>query len=215
MPLTRLLVISSAVVLLAAAVAFSVPGIRLQLLRSAGWALVADDPLDKADVIIVATDASAAGLLEAAQLVKDGVAPQVAIFSYVADRAGEELARRGIVADDFNTLRLPVLQRLGVASVDIIPTAVVGTTDEGRVLRQWCAGNRIRSVIFISTTDHSRRTRRVMTRTFAATGIRVMVRYARFSEFNPDDWWKDRGGQRTEAVEAEKLLLDIISHPFS
>jgi hypothetical protein len=210
----RLLIISSAVVLLGAAVAFGVPGIRTHLLRSAGWALVADDPLDKADIIVVAKDARAAGLIEAAQLVKDGLAGEVAIFSYSMERAEEELAHRGIAELDFNALRLPILHQLGVSSIDVIPASVGGTSDEGRALRQWCLQNNFRSVIFVSTIDHSRRTRRVMRRALSDSGVRVTIRYARFSEFNPDDWWKGRGGQRVEAIEAEKLLVDLIAHPL-
>jgi hypothetical protein len=41
-----------------------------------------------------------------------------------------------------------------------------------------------------------------------------MVRYARYSEFDPDSWWQTRGGQRTQAVESQKLLMDILRHPL-
>jgi hypothetical protein len=40
------------------------------------------------------------------------------------------------------------------------------------------------------------------------------VRYSRYSEFDPDSWWLTRGGQRIQAVESEKLLLDLLRHPF-
>jgi hypothetical protein len=41
-----------------------------------------------------------------------------------------------------------------------------------------------------------------------------MVRYARWSQFDPDSWWQSRYGQRTQIVESEKLLVDILRHPF-
>jgi uncharacterized SAM-binding protein YcdF (DUF218 family) len=97
--------------------------------------------------------------------------------------------------------------------VIVIP-AVAGTVDEGKVLQQWCAEQAIHSVLFVSVTDHSRRTRRTLDRALGRHGIRVMVRYARYSEFDPDSWWQTRGGQRTEAIESEKLLLDLVRHPF-
>jgi hypothetical protein len=46
-------------------------------------------------------------------------------------------------------------------------------------------------------------------------GTRVLVRYSRYSEFNPDTWWSTRDGVRTEIIEFEKLLLDVLSHPLS
>jgi hypothetical protein len=44
---------------------------------------------------------------------------------------------------------------------------------------------------------------------------RVMVCSARYSMFNPDQWWESHGGIRTEMEEIEKLLLDIVRHPIS
>jgi uncharacterized SAM-binding protein YcdF (DUF218 family) len=82
------------------------------------------------------------------------------------------------------------------------------------VLRQWCAEHSIHSVLFVSLPDHSRRTRRVLNRALGQQGIEVTVRYARFSEFDPDSWWSTRGGQRIQAVETEKLLADYLLHPF-
>jgi hypothetical protein len=36
-----------------------------------------------------------------------------------------------------------------------------------------------------------------------------------YSAFDPDRWWNSRDGIRTEIVESEKLLLDIVRHPIS
>jgi hypothetical protein len=41
-----------------------------------------------------------------------------------------------------------------------------------------------------------------------------MVRYTRWSPFDPDSWWQTRDGQRTQITESEKLLVDILRHPF-
>jgi hypothetical protein len=165
----------------------SVPAWRHSLLRTAGWTLVAQDAPSKADIIVVSSDSSSAGMLEAADLVKAGFASRVAIFDRRDTVLQQELARRG---------------------------AVVGTVDEGRVLQQWCAANSVHSLLFISVTDHSRRTRRVLDRALGRQGVRVMVRYARWSQFDPDAWWQSRYGQRTQIMESEKLLVDILRHPF-
>ena len=35
------------------------------------------------------------------------------------------------------------------------------------------------------------------------------VQAAHYSDFDPDQWWKTRGGVRTEIVELQKLLLEL------
>lgn len=191
----------------------SVPGWRHTALRSAGWALVAEDPPGKADIIVISSDSLGAGTLEAADLVRAGFATHVAIFDRPVTKVALELARRGVQPLNLRTTMIQQLQQLGITDVSVIP-AVVGTVDEGKVLQQWCVANSIHSVLFISVPDHSRRTRRVLDRALGRHGIKVMVRYARFAEFDPNSWWRSRSGQRVLLVESEKLLLDFLGHPF-
>jgi uncharacterized SAM-binding protein YcdF (DUF218 family) len=200
---------------LAALITLSLPSLRNPVLSAAGHMLVAQDPPAKADIVIVSIDAdiSGSGLLEAADLVRAGFASRVGIFDRPKDKATRELMRRGAAPADVNAVTLGRLHELNVDAVLVIPT-VVGTVDEGKVLQQWCAAHSIRTLIFVSEPDHSRRTRRVLDRALGQHGIKVLVRSARFSEFDPDSWWQSRGGQRTEIVEAEKLLVDLLAHPF-
>ena len=44
---------------------------------------------------------------------------------------------------------------------------------------------------------------------------RVTVRPARYSIFDPDRWWETRAGVRTEIIELQKLVLDVVLHPMS
>lgn len=201
------------IVAVAAIIATAVPALRHSLLRSAGWALVAEDPSAKADIIVISTDALGAGVLEAADLVQAGFATRVAVFDRPQTRTSREFARRGVQPFDLKSVSIQLLHGLGITDVAVLPP-VVGTVDEGTVLRQWCAANSIHSILFVSVADHSRRTRRVLDRALGRRGVQVMVRYARYSEFDPDSWWQTRGGQRIQAVESEKLLVDFLRHPL-
>jgi uncharacterized SAM-binding protein YcdF (DUF218 family) len=191
----------------------SVPAWRHSLLRAAGWALVAQDAAAKADIIVVSSDSLGAGMLEAADLVKAGFASRVAIFDRTETQLQQELIRRGAPRYDPKGFSIRVLHSQGVSDIVVLPE-VVGTVDEGRVLQQWCAANSIHSLLFISVTDHSRRTRRVLDRALGQHGVRVIVRYTRWSQFDPDSWWQSRDGQRVQIMESEKLLVDILRHPF-
>jgi hypothetical protein len=209
----RWAVILLSVVTLATLITAVVPTLRQSVLRAAGWALVAEDAPAKADIIVISTDSLAAGILEATDLVHAGFATRVAIFERPQSKVSRELTRRGADALDLNAMSIQLLRELGITDIMVIPP-VLGTVDEGYVLQRWCVANSIHSLLFVAVPDHSRRTRRVLDRTVARRGVKVMVRYTRWGEFDPNSWWRSRGGQRTQVVESQKLLVELVTHPF-
>ena len=210
----RLPALLLALVLAPASLAFFGP--PAPLLRGAGSLLVADDPLPKADVIVVATGSDGAGTLEAADLVKAGVAPLVAVFADPPDPVVDrEFLRRGIPYEDAGARMLRQLRALGVTTVEEIPRAVAGTSDEGKVLPEWCDRRAFRAIVVVTTADHSRRLGRVLRRSMKGHDTVVAVRAARFSPFDPERWWESREGTRTQLIELQKLLLDVVTHPLS
>ena len=184
--------------------------------RAAGWALVSDERVDHADVIVVATAAGGAGVLEAADLYHDGVAPRVAVFADPPGSTDREFLRRGVPYEDEAARSTRQLKSLGVPQVEAIgDQPAAGTEAEGQILPKWCDDNRFQLVVMVTTRDHSRRLSRVLRRTMGGHQTRVAVRAARFSRFDPDRWWEDRGNVRIAVVELQKLLLDVVRHPFS
>jgi hypothetical protein len=187
----------------------------MRIYRAAGWALVADDPVQAADVIVVAIDTREEGVLEAADLVASGVARTVALFPARPDAVDHEFARRGIPHENDAERAARLLKALGVEQIEWIPVLVAGTEDEGLVLPGWFDQRRFRTVVVVTNADHSRRLRRVMRRAMRNRATRVIVRRSRYSAFDPDRWWLSRGGTRREFVEFEKLLFDVVRHPIS
>jgi len=184
------------------------------LLRGAGRLLMQQDPAQPADAIVIAVNADGAGVLAAADLVQAGLSSRVAVFSDPPAPVDREFLRRGVEYFDAAAVSMHQLRALGVTQIDVIPRAVSGSDDEGLVLPEWCEENHLGSVIFISTSDHSRRLGRILRRGMRGRPVRVTVRSSSYSEFDPDGWWHTRGGVRTEVVELEKLLLDVVLHPF-
>ena len=196
-------------------IAMALPPLRHGVLKSAGWALVAQDGLAHADVIVISVDADGAGVLEAADLVHAGVASRVALFPDPPDAIDREFIRRGVAYYNSAAVSTIQLHAMGITAVESIPWTVTGTENEGIVMKRWCTQAGLRSVIFISTSDHSRRSRRVLDRALRDSGIQIAIRYSHYSDFDPEGWWRTRGGIRTEIVESQKLLLDVLRHPFS
>jgi hypothetical protein len=210
----RSLRIPAAIFLLLIATVALVPSLRTPILQSAGRVLVASDPIERADVVVLAVDADASGVLEAADLVHDGIAKAVGIFAEVVEPADLEFIRRGLHDEDRPAHAARQLRLLGVTMVEQIPTRVTGTEDQPPILFEWCNEHQYRSVVIVTTADHSRRVRRVFHRALRGQDLRVFVRPARLSSFDPDRWWQTRDGIRTGIVEFQKLLLDIVRHPI-
>src|SRR5439155_26735649 len=69
---------------------------RRPVLSAVGRALVVDEPIEHADVIVVPQWAGESGAIDAADLFRDGIAPRVVVLSEPSQPAAGELARPGI-----------------------------------------------------------------------------------------------------------------------
>lgn len=201
-----------AVLALLAVAIVAVRPVRAPVLRAAGWALVASEPVAPADVIVLALDSGGAGALEAADLLHSGVSKRVAVFEDPPSGEDFEFIRRGLPYENLSARQIRQLANLGVTNVERI-SKIDGTESEGRALPRWCDGQGLRSVLVVAAKDHSRRLQRVLDRTMKGHPTQVTVQAARYSSFDPDQWWETRGGVRTEIVELQKLLLDFVLHP--
>jgi uncharacterized SAM-binding protein YcdF (DUF218 family) len=188
--------------------------LREPVLRAAGWALVVNEPVASADFIVVTLDSDGAGALEAADLVQSGISKRVAVFSDPPDEIDREFIRRGLPYEDAGARQIRQLKSLGVTDV-VQLSRVDGTETEVRVLPPWCDEHQLRSIVLVANRDHSRRLRRLLDRAMEGHSTRVTVQPARYSSFDPNRWWETRGGVRTEIVELQKLLLDLVLHPMS
>lgn len=200
---------------LAGVVASGIVALRAPILRSVGSMLVVAEPLSSVDIIVITVDGGAAAVLEAADLVHAHLANRVAVFADPPDAVDREFIRRGIPYEDRAAQSRRLLASLGIENVELIPSLDSGTGAESRLLPDWCANQHFRSVLVVTTSDHSRRIRRVLHRAMKGRATKVIVRPTRYSPFDPDRWWQTRDGMRTGIVELQKLLLDYVRHPIS
>ena len=202
------------VLALAAFAIVAIRSLREPILRAAGWALVVNEPVASADIIVLSLDSGGAGALEAADLVQSGVSKRVAVFMDPPSGEDHEFIRRGLPYEDAAARQIRQLRSRGVTDVVQI-SRIDGTEGEGRVLPPWCDEHQLRSIVVVATKDHSRRLRRVLDRAMKGLPTHAAVQAARYSNFDPDHWWVTRGGIRTEIIEFQKLLLDVVLHPTS
>jgi len=188
---------------------------RHAALRAAGRLLIVDEPVGRADAIVVPTWAGDAGAIEAADLVHNGVSGAIGVLGAPPTEAERELSRRGIRHQDEAADLIELLHSLGVPNAEVIPWGAGGTEGEGLALASWCGQRHLQSIVVVSAPDHSRRVRRVLRRSMGRGSTRLAIRSARHAPFDPDGWWETHDGLRIGIVELEKLLLDVIRHPLS
>jgi hypothetical protein len=201
-------------ILLVAALVLATIASRPPLLRAAGHMLVTDQAVDRADVIVLAVDSAGAGVLEAADLVRAGVSSRVAVFEDPPDAVDEEFIRRGAPYEDGAERSERQLRSLGITAVERIGRAS-GSEEEAVRLPEWCTRENLTTVVVVTTPDHSHRLYRMLRRSMAGHRTVVKVRMARHATFDPESWWRTRGGLRIGIIELQKLWLDVAVHPFS
>ena len=174
--------------------------------RLGAW-LVVVDPLQKADAIFVLGGTMFERPLEAADLYREGWAPRLLLMRQVADEGEQELRRRGIPFQREIDVQVEVLTRLGVPRTAIeVLEEQNSTRDEGIALRAVVAAHHWQRVIIVTSKQHTRRARLVMTRQLADTGAQAIVRASRYDKADVDAWWRNRSTMRFTLFETQRLI---------
>jgi uncharacterized SAM-binding protein YcdF (DUF218 family) len=160
--------------------------LRNPILRFMGSAWMTEDPLERADALIVLSDDNFAGdrAARAAELYRKGMAPLVVASGRRLRRyAGiAELMEHDLIAD-------------GVPKEAIVQFSHTAdsTREEAEALTGLVNERRWRRVIVVTSNVHVRRARYIFRRVFPAT-VDVRLAGAPDQNFIPTEWWKSRRG---------------------
>src|SRR5258708_24919557 len=154
----------AATLLVVAAICVSL--VRRPLLSTVGGALVAEDAVERVDAVVMTTAVGEAGVLEVADLMRGRIAARAGILVGPAEAFQDEFARRGIPYEqpDARLFRLLVSAGVEPGAIERIPSDPGGTESESRTLVDWSRRRAYRSVMVVTTKDHSRRLRRTLRR---------------------------------------------------
>lgn len=160
------------------------------LLRNAGRWLVREDPLAKADAIVVLSGGLPYRAEEAARIFRMGHAPEVWV-SYPANPAAE-LQALGIqyVGEEEYDREILVHSGVPVRAIWIFPDPIINTEQEVRaVLRELQRRGKSR-VIFVTSPEHTRRVKTLF-RKIAAGKAESVVCAAANDPFDSAHWWEN------------------------
>lgn len=175
--------------------------LRRPLLTSVGRFLIVQDRLERADMIIVLSGGRGdERVRQAAELYQQGYAPLVLLSG------GEETAG----------ISVPEILRRQALALGIPPDALLSepdstsTAEQARFLRPLLEPRGIRRAIIVTSSYHTRRTRRLFRRAFAGSGIDLRVYPVQRDVFNPDGWWTRDQDTETLVIEYIKLALSVV-----
>jgi uncharacterized SAM-binding protein YcdF (DUF218 family) len=176
--------------------------------RLGPW-LVAEDPLEKADVIFVLGGTRMERPLEGADLYKAGWAPRLLLSRQLRDGGELELKARGISYPTEADMQRTILGGLGVPleAIDILDDDQVSTSAEGRALVNRAMQSQWKRIIVVTSKMHTRRARLALRRQLTPLGITLIMRGSHYDSMDPEHWWHDRDDLRFTLFEYQKLGL--------
>lgn len=174
--------------------------------RSAGRWLVREDPLSKADVIVVLSGGLPYRADGAASLYKSGYAPVVWISR--PEGPQEELAARGIhyVGEEEYNRAIMIQRGVPESAIQIFPERIINTQQEVEELSREMRKAGIHSAIIVTSPEHTRRVKALWTK-LVGNDPRVIVRAAAEDPFDRDHWW----GNTRDTLSVVRETLGLIN----
>ncbi len=184
---------------------------RAPLLTGVAEGLIVNDPPAPADIIFLLNGDFNTRPFRAAELYKQGYAPQI-VIARSEDTPAVEL---GLIPNDTD-VSLGVLKKLGVPADKIvvlpIPGGVTSTFDEAAVLHKYVESNHIGKVMLVTSAFHSRRAKWIFTRELADLPVSLEMVAVPHSTFDQTNWWRSENGLITLDNEYIKLFYYFLKY---
>ena len=180
-PGTRRTLVPAAILMLLVAAAVVFFGV--------GRWLVVEDPLARADVIVVLSGRLPERALEAARLFKAGYADQVWISPPPSPADELKAMHISFLGEDFYNEK--VLMAMGVPpdSIRILDQPDVNTEAEVRQVAGDLRSSKLHSAIIVTSKPHTRRVRTIW-RKLVGSEPRLIVRYPQDDQYDGARWWR-------------------------
>ena len=164
---------------------------RSPLLTGLANAWIVNDPLEKADAIVVLGGGLDIRPFAAARLYREGLAPKILLM----DVRLAPTTNLGITPPEKDLTR-QVLLKQEVPDSDCITVGhgVATTYDESRAVRAWLAETGAKRVIIPTDLFHTRRVRWLFHKQLKGTGATVTVRAVAPTEYTTTNWWRHESG---------------------
>jgi hypothetical protein len=175
------------------------------LLYVGRW-LVVEDPLEKAQAIVVLSGRMPLRALEAAKLYRNGYAPKIWLTH--STEPGATLGAMGISYTGEEAYNVQVLTHEGVPAdaIQVLEPPIVNTADELEAVSAALAQEKEKTAIIVTSKVHTRRVRILWHRIAEGRG-QAIVRAASDDPFVPGRWWRTTG----DALDVVREFLGVLN----
>ena len=174
---------------------------RGPILRFVAESWIVEDPLVKADALVVLSDDNfyADRATRAAELLREGKAPLIVA-------SGRRLRPNAGIAE---LMEHDLIER-GVPKEKIVrlPQDADSTKEEAEALLKFVKEKKWRSVIVVTSNYHTRRARYIYRRVFPQ-GIAISIASARDGDFDPQHWWEKRKSTKELTREFAGMVVAV------
>jgi uncharacterized SAM-binding protein YcdF (DUF218 family) len=177
--------------------------------------LQVDAPLDQAEALAVLSGSAAykERARFAAELFKAGRAERIILTNDNQRGGWSAIEERNPF---YYELELKELERAGVPRdrIIVIPDPVSGTYDEVKLIREYAETHKIRSMLVVTSSYHSRRAWWTVRRVFQGTNVLVGLMPVGTGQQNPSPiaWWVQLRGWKTIPLEYFKILYYTLRY---
>lgn len=177
------------------------------LTRLGAFLIVKHSP-QESDLIVCLAGGNVDRGLTTADAFQRGLAPRIFMAREEPDDGYDLLRERGIDYPENVDLMLMLLEQQGIPQSVFLTSdrEVDSTVDEAEYVRDLIIKRGDKSLILITSPTHSRRVWLTFKKVLKETNVRILVLPSSYSEFNPEDWWKQRKYVREVIIEYQKLI---------
>jgi uncharacterized SAM-binding protein YcdF (DUF218 family) len=168
--------------------------------------LIVEDPLDKAQAIVVLSGGMPMRAKEAARLYNAAYAPQVWLTRANQPAASLQEMHIAFIGEEFFNSRVLMHEGVPSIAIHVLEPSIDNTADEIRAIAAELEREKGGAVIIVTTKAHTRRVRALWKELSGGRG-RAIVRAASSDPFDPDHWWRATG----DALDVLREVLGLLN----
>ena len=181
------------------------------ILHAGEW-LTVEDPLAKADVIVVLSGSMPQRAIEAARLYRENYAPRVWVSR--ADSPVLQLEQMHIpyVGEEFYNQRALMALGVPVDAIHILDVPSSNTEEEVDQVARDARSAGLHTVVVVTSMQHTRRTRYIWKKR-VGSDPRLIVHHIVQDSFDPAHWWRTSGNAMAVVREFLGLANAAVGFP--
>jgi uncharacterized SAM-binding protein YcdF (DUF218 family) len=181
-------------------------GILVFLFLNAGRWLVREDPLEKAQAIVVLSGGMPIRALEASRIYRQGYAPEVWLTRPAEPRASMEALGIPYQGEEDDNQRVLIHEGVPPDAIRRLDPLIYNTADEIRAIGSAMNAAGAQVVIVVTTKAHTRRVRALWNK-LEKDRRKILVRAASGDSFDPAHWWRTTG----DALDVVREILGLLN----